>query len=342
MWECAEEFCDELLGSSSHIGLREILGQSYLSPSMVKRNREAAYESRDDVLIHIDGWHRMVQDYWGRSLTRAKDRIMAFAGVARAFAAEHDVTYLAEAWAELLPYDLLWYAYDSSSSADDDRITKAPRLIEAGSAEAPSWSWLKQPRYENRFLSFGDSEDLGKRIALLVSFERSGEHTNHVSDTWFYDFSGLRIWLRIPTITRSSLEWDTSEYAALGSFRCPSLEAQLVSAANASDSHYNVFSVYYCDGVEYISESPENIVLAPMTGDCRIGSFRSDRTEFIFEGLGLQRGDEQDASTWKRHGYWNARLEMYDYVSKDSVEENEAKALVMRIPGVEIRDFCLV
>lgn len=160
----------------------------------------------------------------------------------------------------------------------------------------------------------------------------------------------------MPAIT-TNIEWHTSVPRVSV---CPSLEKQLVSAGIESGDRYFVFSRYFPDGIVHDERPSENIVLVLMTGNygtTKMGSY----PEFTFYGLGLQRGDDQDASTWKRHGYWYAELTIWECVSKDSpsdmgdrtyssysstfgksVKGAKAKALFMRIPGSVIREFCLV
>jgi hypothetical protein len=338
MWECAQGFRDELFGSFWPSAYRDVLGKSYLSPSVVKRDMKTAHDSGDGVLIHMDGWHRMVEDYWKRNLTQAKDRVMAFSGVARAYGAEYGLNYLAGAWAEFLPDDLVWHY---SSDLDHKRII--PTIIEAANTNVPSWSWLAQPRYKGRSLSFSDRKTLGRRIAHFVRWERPDRTKNHVSDVTFHDFTGLRIWLVMPAVIINP-ELETSSYVHRY-FRCPSLESQLFSAGCASKDRDHASACYYPDSIEHVKKAPEDIVLALMVGDCeKLGYDLSYR----FYGLGLQRGGEQDSFAWKRRGYWHAQLQMYKNECKDllsgikSLQEEGAKALFLRIPGAEIREFCLV
>lgn len=186
MWECAEGFSDELLGSyfpKMSRPYNNILSRSYLSPATFKTDE---YEYIRNESPYMNGWHSIIYDYRARNLTQAKDRNMAFGGVARAFGAEHGFTYLAGAWAEFLPFDLMWHV-------EDEDIINELTMIEAGSTQTPSWSWLGQPKYEKRTLAFRYHLDIGEPIALFVTFERLGEPIDHVSDTRFYDFTSLRL-----------------------------------------------------------------------------------------------------------------------------------------------------
>jgi hypothetical protein len=71
---------------------------------------------------------------------------MALAGVAWAFQAGCSLTYLAEIWAEPLPYSLLWrIAYFHFHNQMNWSETTDFTILEPGTRTAPSWSWFKQP-----------------------------------------------------------------------------------------------------------------------------------------------------------------------------------------------------
>jgi hypothetical protein len=239
-------------------------------------------------------------NYRNRSLTHPGDRIMALAGVARAFQFERSWTYLAGAWRECLPYQLLWYA-----KSFGDRRTTTDTAIEHGSRTAPSWSWFKQPRYSSDDLDY-ECHPLGHLAfeyeePLLVEldyFQWPGQPKNHCPDTAFYDFTGLRIALVLPTFTtslRSPHGSDVSEIPVC---------ASLAKSMEANHRHrYNRIS-YYCDDPSELETHPENILLAVIVESQEL----PERDNFVYNiaGLGLQAGEED--GTWKRHGFWRASV----------------------------------
>ncbi|KAJ5753781.1 heterokaryon incompatibility protein-domain-containing protein [Penicillium nucicola] len=75
-------------------------------------------------------WRKMINIYTDCNLTEQSDRLIAMAGIAKAF---HNVTlstYLAGLWQHTLPADLLW-----QSNASDGSMVQRQNLY------VPSWSW---------------------------------------------------------------------------------------------------------------------------------------------------------------------------------------------------------
>ncbi|OAK93699.1 HET-domain-containing protein, partial [Phaeosphaeriaceae sp. SRC1lsM3a] len=102
-WECRQISSDELRGIPNVFDAQEI-SKSHLSLDPPQRWDNAG----DWIPAHFDPWWALVNDYKQRRLTVPSDRVMAFAGVAEAFALTRGLTYLAGVWAESLAYDLLW------------------------------------------------------------------------------------------------------------------------------------------------------------------------------------------------------------------------------------------
>ncbi|KAH9884409.1 heterokaryon incompatibility protein-domain-containing protein [Cubamyces lactineus] len=79
-------------------------------------------------------WQDIVEDYSGRSLTYASDKLLACAAIAEAFAPHLGPGYLAGLWPQTLLRDLLWHTWGDSPG----RPWRYPY--------APSWSWASTNR----------------------------------------------------------------------------------------------------------------------------------------------------------------------------------------------------
>lgn len=61
-------------------------------------------------------WHSIVQDYTRGLLTKSGDKLIAMAGIAKAFQLSGQLTYAAGLWEEEMPYSLLWRVEGSEIS----------------------------------------------------------------------------------------------------------------------------------------------------------------------------------------------------------------------------------
>ncbi|KAM0806286.1 heterokaryon incompatibility protein-domain-containing protein, partial [Usnea florida] len=75
-------------------------------------------------------WHKLVEVYSSRNLTRAEDKLVAISGLAKRVQSCLDDEYLAGLWKGSLPLDLLWYPH---------WMDGCPRR--SSSYRAPTWSW---------------------------------------------------------------------------------------------------------------------------------------------------------------------------------------------------------
>ncbi|OAL01605.1 HET-domain-containing protein [Phaeosphaeriaceae sp. SRC1lsM3a] len=76
-------------------------------------------------------WRSMVSCYTALKLTKSKDRLPAFGGLARQMAAHRRTRYVAGLWEDSLSNDLLWEVYTTSKLKT---VRPEPR-------NAPTWSW---------------------------------------------------------------------------------------------------------------------------------------------------------------------------------------------------------
>jgi hypothetical protein len=86
-----------------------------------------------NILEFRRSWDEIVAKYTKTDLTFNKDKLVAFAGVAKTIEAARGDTYLAGLWKSTFIYQLAW------TRARDD-IVHHPRELSSG--RAPSWSWL--------------------------------------------------------------------------------------------------------------------------------------------------------------------------------------------------------
>lgn len=76
-------------------------------------------------------WRSMVSCYTALRLTKSKDRLPAFGGLARQMASKRNARYLAGLWEDALNDDLLWTLYSPSKL----------KCLRPEPRNAPTWSW---------------------------------------------------------------------------------------------------------------------------------------------------------------------------------------------------------
>jgi hypothetical protein len=356
MWECPEVYSDELPGPilparGDSLRKAQMLKYTTLSPAV------SGYESRaiDEVFV---AWWDLITNFRARELTHASDRVMAFAGVAEAFQAEHGLTYLAGAWAEFLPYDLLWHAwYDFEGRSDDMPYLSRPLICkELADNSMPSWSWFGLPVYTTQLfdnhhrkaMTFSRLSKDYRTIfsASLTHFRRPNLPQTSRANQVFHEFVGLNLALNVATykttLTRSRRSLmkgrpnfdDGKRPLALN---CISLREQLVYVHCRGNMGHFVQAPYYCDDPNNIESPPENVLLA-LLHEQHVSyrlyegedEGRSGREEIYWlRGSGLQPGQEPD--TWERHGYWEAQVirgwydDMEETISSSKDEEDFMK-----------------
>ncbi|KAF5673342.1 hypothetical protein FHETE_3466 [Fusarium heterosporum] len=102
-------------------------------------------EEQSDVALQRV-WHNFLQEYMSRSLTFESDRLVAFAGIAKAYQSYAKIpphSYLAGLWRPALLESLLWFV-------SDGRKVSPPQNY-----RAPSWSWASvepEPDSAGKFL----------------------------------------------------------------------------------------------------------------------------------------------------------------------------------------------
>lgn len=337
MWHCSEHFYDEILGpiserhKTTNVNPKrgKDMGKSRYFPHSIREITTATSLSVPGLLSFMKDWQDLVNEYRERRLTFAKDRVIAFAGIARAFQTIGKLTYLAGAWREILPLCLLW-CIDKKSEAvvrEQNKIPQGemPAGIWAGQIEehvvqsAPSWSWFSVPIYkvyQPRFLFDVDEVFVRSKSYLptpLVywddiywaktrAFQFAYEPTNHFPEPkGFFDFAGLQVTLEIPILPiKADLPKDFNDQLALIRETCSSPDDQ--------DLFWLPEFEYFPDIPAGRKSPPRNAVYALMA------EFQTVRVAGIWNvqrrmaGLMLVPGEQ--AGTWVRVGAWKLRLKI--------------------------------
>jgi hypothetical protein len=197
MWECSELLCDELLGpiTSSRRATASKTHFFAVKSSTPPATTVAAQ------LGFVNNWERIVCHYRAGLLTKPKDRIMAFAGIAQAVHTSSGMTYLAGSWAQMFPFSFTW-----SGCIASDESTEVEAVVDA----VPSWSWFSVPIFTPDTFEFNVTEHiLGMldpspmyQATLLSSENGSRQASAHPSPTrTFHDFTGMTLNIAMKTWT---------------------------------------------------------------------------------------------------------------------------------------------
>jgi hypothetical protein len=341
MWECANIFCDELHGTwYPSTRLRKGVAKLHLSSrgswqQLVDKAEGPRQLPIDNNAYYSRVWREMITDYSMRHLTVREDRIIALAGVARAFQIERGWTYLAGAWAEALAYQLLWSTEHSSDEVTTNLVLE--------NTTVPSWSWLKRLDHRlarTRFQSYWELEDDMMVHQLWPSkldyFQWPGQPQNCCPKTAYYDFTGLKITLTLPTFTTSIIHsWKQS-------FRCKSLEEQILPIFKGV-YHPNPIIVHYnCDNHVEVEAHPKQMLLALIVERKTVSEpedFKDRYFAYQISGLGLQAGEED--GTWKRHGFWTSHV-YYGESRFSAVQVRHLNPSFLSFEGVKLETLTLV
>ena len=361
-WECVETFCDELIGDGDLIGapkehsqdltLRELLSPRFFS----QLNETTRVSSQTGEYNITSNWNRLINDYRRRDLTHASDRIMAFAGIAQAFQAEHGLVYLAGMWKEHLPYSLLWFIDDPANTVESLSLTPHPSAMMKGLTcsdpildSAPTWSFFASAIYSNRLdrhihLRHGQHMRFGLGYILfsatLLHFAWPNAPVDYSPPAAYYDFVGLQISLELIMIdVLLPLPKDQDRYVR--TFRCKSLEAELGSLFKIGGDSKEV--CLYFDDNRKIDQIPTPIRIAIVRE-----RWREYQGEYNFEGLILGPGAEED--TWKRLGYCYGAAESdlsYKTIAEKPLPESRTSmsgedSLFLRLEGAKMETLSLV
>jgi hypothetical protein len=313
MFQCSRHFYDELLGplteapyvsrGTPYAG-RAADKSRYFPASLTQDWDKQIDMSSLSALRFMTDWQACLKEYRSRNLSEAKDRIIAFAGVASAFGNMGALTYLAGCWAEYFPLTMLWYV-------GKKRLTTA--CNEAVVHESPSWSQFSVPistSHETLFLLNEDEANSRMRFeanrvnppshwrdiywSYLETFKFPGQPVDTVPESGFTDFAGLQITLRMPLLP-IDMSWLED-----------SLQDIRSNSPLDADVTWKHKFTYFPDDPSSPPSPPEPSTLALVSEFqlCRIPG--QDNVDRRLAGLVLVPG--QTSGTWKRIGAWKLRV----------------------------------
>jgi hypothetical protein len=312
VWECYNGVRDEMLGS---IRFDQIRGQSLIQqkrdfrdwidrPKFKVTQRsdpldESAFKEEKSRYIvgFTNFWNQVVLEYKEKSLSFAKDRVIAFAGVASAVRDSTRYTYSAGLWQETLPMSLLW------------QFSRSGRMVEESVEKAPSWSWFSvRIREKNGIWGEGQAgiaNGMNRKDDLVHQATVKGVRSGVPRGDWTHNFIGTQILLELLTIPATLLK--SKDKMTL---KLPALES-----GDGQDSPE--YEVEYCHddriGADEVFESRSNDVVAGLVTELLLG--KNDDSTFeshVLEGLTIVRCTDRDA--WQRVGRW--RYHVVEYHSK--------------------------
>jgi hypothetical protein len=322
MWECAESFCDELLGGWYPRESRRVY---WGLKSFEKADLACLDQGRLSVRKFVNTWSALAKDYTARDLTQSKDRVIAIAGVAEALQSEHGWQYHAGAWVESMPYHLLWWVDWKTEEGVSEATGCHPRssTVAEWDRSIPSWSWFKKPKdaahslefwYQYQFTWEHEQKLFTTR---LMHFQWPERPTSYVPNTAFHEFTGLQIALAVARITTSLEKTSSGRTFRRPGNRCLSLEEQIRQLKYGS-KFWCLDIWYVCDAIEDVKSPPESVSLALLTETyTHYGRGKESYNRHLLEGLGLRPGSKE--GTWHRHGYWAG---VVSYEMKDPFEKH--------------------
>jgi hypothetical protein len=376
MFQCSHGFYDELLGlianppPSTNISTptpkfsrdkRDEQKSRYFPASTHDVKREVGSPTSASALSFMLDWLNLLNEYRNRDLTYGQDRIIAFAGIARAFANFGALTYLAGAWKEVLPLSLLWNVLKKPDAITTPYTGHNPPVQvkeEVNSSGIPSWSPFSLPIYTHHQLSFLiDSHELYARgqdqrpagapqkqkvlfndiyCAEALAFHFPGQPANTFpKDTsGFHIFEDLALTLTLPHISTST-------------FRPADVLAQIKSFPAAVDSHVSLDFEYFPDTPDAQGSQanpPRHSVLALLceTQICFAESERGVQRRLT----GLMLGpSKRRRGAWARVGAWKLVVKVGGVrVDKESMGRVAERGKGVRIVGTKwgVGDLTLV
>jgi hypothetical protein len=290
VWECCETLCDELLGPVE-AGFNTGSGESKdISKAQFCLTFNTTFSANAYKHTVLKLWEDMVNDYRSKDLTKPNDRIIAFAGIARAFSTRSNWTYVAGLWKEILPLCLLWSV--STRRIPPRWNVQGPESIEHGASNAPSWSWFSVPMYAHyrqiKFpLLFMDEEASHSDLTRSISWEWPSEDIDQLSNSSYYKFSNLQISLHVK-VTHARLIVDGSRIV---------LDIPVIS--HLIGTNHLKLNYDHDDVMAELLQTVdpiENVLL---------GIFVKSRNDFQISGLALVPSSE---GKWKRIGMWRLQF----------------------------------
>ena len=357
MFQCSELFYDELLGpigdghglviDEKHAQLGKDLGKSRYFPASVKAVSTASKLSDAAVLSFLTDWWKLVNEYRARKLTKAEDRVMAFAGVAQAVQRLGNLTYLAGLWKECLPLSLLWcvdkketwVARQEHGLSSGTFLSYDAEVRERVEKAAPTWSWFSIPIYafhEPNLLLLRDDIPAENELsfrrknnrdiacfdeifwASTLHFQFCPHPKNHFPKSGFSDFEGLEITLQTP-ILPVSMNWPADLHAQASIIR--------TSTTSTEDQDFDCDPIfkYFPDSLDKASRKIPKDGIYALIMEAQVvrlgGNYMIQRR---LAGLILVPGEKEN--TWKRVGAWKLKMRVCDVeVNKENMKDVAAR-----------------
>ena len=345
MWQCSEGFWDELLGPIAEAPVTDPTttvqvslhgkdrGKSRYFPNTIKEINTLAKTnslSSPAILSFALNYQNLVNEYRSRRLSFSKDRIVAFAGVARAFSNLGQLTYLAGLWKEILPMTMLWYVDrkakwlvrlengipNGAEMKPSMWTTEIEEEVVQTTSPLPSWSWFSVPIWKYYQLhhlfaedelvvrSKSDSEPHLVRwtdmfFAETKGFKFAGHAQDRISESSPFDFSSLQVTLATLVLPIKA-DWPADLSAQMKRLQ---EHSPLSSQRRFS---WEPILEYYPDDPAGRASPPRNAVYALMA-ECQVVRTAGKNTvQRRLAGLMLVPGSKE--GTWKRVGVWKLRI----------------------------------
>jgi hypothetical protein len=324
--ECSETSRDEWLGKIN-TDLRDSIPKSRFFRELLELRPKLPIptsEPTTSTLKSLRAWNAILKNYSSRQLTKSEDRVMAFAGIARAAASLTQLTYHAGLWAEYLPYYLLWAV---RSVTRDRRIQMQ---TEPTASTVPSWSWLSIPDSDLVDIEFDIFETLRAFTRQLshhgnwvygLSCHRQLSPSSEITYDPFHEFEGLRITASLEMCRADKIVSPDSE------FRQDVLSQLDASKDPRSLPPEHKFS-YHSDVHGETRKVPPEAWLG-LLYEVKI------MAEVSLAGLCLEEGVE--TGTWRRLGIW--KMDIYNAAR---LSYGTRAPLFGTLKGVERKEVTLI
>ncbi|KAH8622151.1 HET-domain-containing protein [Alternaria alternata] len=352
MWQCSEGFYDEILGPITEVHATTLQdpkrgdrGKSRYFPETIHElsalRKKRGSLSEPAVLSFMMDWQNLVDEYRSRKLSFGKDRIIAFAGVARAFSNLGQLTYLAGLWWEIIPIALLWYVDKKmvplvrrENGLQNGGLPSSVWTTEIEESvvqpELPSWSWFSVPiwRYYQLYFLFGDDE-LAVRCksysepklvcwddvfwAEVKGFRFVGLERDRVPEGSLFDFSGLQVTIAALVLPVKA-DWPADLAAQMRWLQ------QHTASSSGSSFRWEPVLEYYPDDPAGRPSPPRNAIYALMAEFQVVRTAGKNNVQRRLVGLMLVPGSKE--GMWRRVGVWKLRINVVDvHVSGENIAE---------------------
>ncbi|KAH7067655.1 heterokaryon incompatibility protein-domain-containing protein [Paraphoma chrysanthemicola] len=333
MWQCSDGFYDELLGPVAVAPIQyddtnpkrgSDMGKTrYFPESLGAFARREVGLSSVASLSFVGDWQALMNEYRSRRLTKAKDRIVAFAGIARAFTNLGASTYLAGCWERFLPLSLLWYV-DRKLEATVRREVEGQKVVRGGKVSFPIAVREQVEQYAPFVLNNDEVYVRGRSLQSdgrvrwddihwldSHSFQFLKHTTDEFPESGFFDFTGLTLTLGMPVLP-VHVSWPTQ----IGK------HFQHIRAANTHDAGLDwipEFEYYPDNPVQAGNAPPRHGVLALLAEFQIVRIAGKYKVQRRFAGLVLVpvkglRG------VWARTGAWKLLVKICGVdVSEESI-----------------------